>query len=95
MFLVVRTTIAADRFTPPPAGIPRTYTSPRSVRARVSQAVVRSVLLPRAGPGAEDVRADRVEHPIRVQRVGSQDLGAAACHVPQRERKVNVCTPAL
>lgn len=57
-------------------------------RARVSQVIVWPLLLPRAGSRAEDVRADRVEHPVRVQRVGSQDFGAAACHVPQRERKV-------
>lgn len=63
-------------------------------RARVPEVAVRALLLPRAGPREEDVRPDRVEHPVRVQRVGPQDIGAAVGHVPQRKCKVCVPTRA-
>lgn len=66
---------------------------PVSSRAPVSQAAVRAVLLPRPGAGAKDVRTHRVEHPLRVQRLGLEDLRAAAGHVPQRERQVNGTNP--
>mmetsp|Transcript_14880 Transcript_14880/g.35918 ORF Transcript_14880/g.35918 Transcript_14880/m.35918 type:complete len:409 (-) Transcript_14880:426-1652(-) len=41
-------------------------------------------VLPRLCAGAQEVRTPGLEHPVRVQRPGSEDLPAAAAHVPQR-----------
>mmetsp|Transcript_53739 Transcript_53739/g.158158 ORF Transcript_53739/g.158158 Transcript_53739/m.158158 type:complete len:275 (-) Transcript_53739:998-1822(-) len=49
---------------------------------RVQDAALRSRLLPRSHPGAAEVRAHRVEHPLRVDGLRLQRLQGAGEHVP-------------
>ena len=59
----------------------------RCVVGSLQEAAVRAVLLPRRHPGAPHLRADRLEHPVRVQRDRSTHLRPTAPHVHQRVRR--------
>ena len=50
---------------------------------QLPQDAVRSVLLPRSGPRAPQVRTSGLEHPLRVQRDRPANQRATAADVPQ------------
>ena len=59
----------------------------RGVVGGLQEAAVRAMFLPRRHPGAPNVWADRLEHPVWVQRDGPAYLRPPAPHVHQRVRR--------
>ena len=82
-----RTAFQHARFVPHESDFRPGVLHERHQRDGVEAAAVRTVLFPRADPGAAQVRTDWLEHSVRVQRDRPAHLRPPTRHLPQPVRR--------